>query len=197
MPGVAVVNVPGVRQVDTQGNSVDDAIVGVEFLKADVSSAGPTYFCIIDLDNANGGHKHSASGHIELAAFAAVIDKSSSGAQWNAKLGTILAINGSEATIGFLAGGSIIADNTAAFVSSRQRVLFPLTISLEVNAGDYVDFATNNKATNAELTTAVTIEDITGANITPAVGDLVARLERTSGGGDATFAYTAQYRTVA
>ncbi len=182
--------------VDAQKEAVTDGIVAVEFAKIAVAVAGPTYFMLVDLSNSSGAYRHESTGSIHLVGFSAAINKSQSGGVWIVRLGTILAIDAVNVTIGFLDIGQLVNDSTNTFVAQQTTNLFPVSLSLKVVNGDYEKLAVNSKVTSTELTTASLIEDVSGGTVNPAVGDLLIRLERTSGGGDSDINYTAQYRTV-
>lgn len=181
--------------VDSTGGLVTDGFV-LEFSKQ-ISSSGPTFFLLIDLDNdgGSGPYPHVNTGHIIVGAFTAHIDKSSSGAQWEARLGVILTIDGTSAAVAFIQAGSVEASNTAQFHADSRASNYPLVASLRVSSGELVDFFTNSNETETSLNTGITIEDVGGNLVTPGVGDMIIKVERGSGSGTANIAYATRYRT--
>jgi len=190
---------PAAVQVDAFGKAVaepgGDPIVVVEYRKV-LAVAGPTYLLLIDKDNAGGKYKHVTDGPIHVHGGAAAIVKEKVGDQWRSDVGVILSIDGSEAVIGYLEGGSVAAINVDSFVGAARGELFPIPMSLEVDAGDFKYVATNYKDTDTNVTTGSSLEDIGGVGRAPVVGDAIIKVERLSGSGQAQIFYTMRYRTV-
>lgn len=190
---------PAAVQIDAFGKPVvdpgGDPIVIVEYKKV-LTTAGPTYLLLIDKSNAGGKYKHVADGWIHVHGGAAAIVKEKVGDQWRSDVGVILAIDGSQAVIGYLEGGSVAAVNVDSFVGSARGELFPLPMSAEVEAGDFKYVATNYKDTDTNVTTGSSLEDIGGVGRAPEVGDVIIKAVRLLGSGQATVFYTMRYRTV-
>jgi hypothetical protein len=186
---------PAVIQVDALEKAVTEDVVAVEY-RVILATAGPTYLLLIDLDNEGGFYKHTATGSIQALAASAQLSKTKAGDQWEVDIGVVLAINASEATLGFLEGGALSASDTSTFRAQNRNTLFPVTLSLKVVSGDFDKIATNFKQTNGDLTTSTLIDDIGGVGRVPAVGDVVIKVVRSSGNGAAAIFYTIGYRTV-
>lgn len=184
-----------VIQTDSRGVDLVEAGVVLAELRAP-ATASPTYRLLIDLSNAAGAHKHVLAGPARLLYLTSWLEKQRSTAAWEAALGTILAIDDTEATVGYIEAGWVSAHRTDRFAERRHDPPYPSIIPLDVLSGDYRFIGTSQKVTTTDLNTGVTIGDIGGNPQTPAVGDVIVRALRTSGGGDAEFYFGAHYYTV-
>lgn len=177
----------------TKNNFIDDRdkIVGVNFAKTLV--AATTYYEFVDLDGSN--YKHNTSGTALLVASSGGwAAKTNSGSKWNVQLAVILAIDGTSADLGVLPLFSISLGNTSQFSDKQFQNLFPGVVNLAVSSGDFTYIADGYKETGVTaINTGITLSDVFGSSVTPAVGDLLLRVELVSGVGTLDFAYGLQY----
>ena len=120
-----------------------------------------------------------------------IIDKMP--APWNSVYGCILSIDDSEATIGYLQLGSLYAADTNQFIDRYALQTFPVELDLTISGSDYSKVTVSETETTSDINTGVTLKDAVGNDVTPAVGDLVVRANRTTGNGDATVHYSLWY----
>jgi len=173
-----------------------DEIVGVDDLRAGVTATA--YFMAIDMSNAGGFYKHSASsvGLVIYAATATFI-KSSVDDSWNAIAGVITAIDAVSATVAWLEILSIHSEGSEATVFSKQREAFPVPVDVTVSGGSLSKIAAGHTEVGiTEINTSGTLLDVAGVARTPAVGDLVTRVEKASGTGTGTLHASFWYRGV-
>ncbi len=188
---------PAAVAIDMHGKAITEDVVHVEYRKT-VSAGGVTWLLVIDLDNTSGAYKHTETGYVQILGGAASLGKDKVGDQWTAQIGVITRIDGTNADVAFIEAGSLRAKNTAVFDSRAGQILFPVVFSLEQSGGVLAHVATNfTELAITALNTGMTLEDVSAASQTPAVGDMVSRVERVSGSGDATVVYGFAYRTVA
>jgi len=184
-------------QVDDSVSELARDIVGADNYREGIANS--QYSLAVDLDNAGGAgpYKHTLTGGLQLYAVSATLIKSQIGAEWNAIAGVVLEIDDTEATIAWLEFLSIHAEDTSTNVSSRARETFPVPIDLTVDSGALPQIATGYTETVTAVNTSTTLLDIGGNARTPAVGDLVTRVEKVSGSGTATLHVSLWYKGVA
>ncbi len=153
------------------------------------------YFMFIDLDNGGGAYKHTAGPAAFLVGAAATAFKTKNNDSWEIEIGTILDINGTDATIGFLSLATLSVRSTSTFEDTGGGgTLFPVIIDTTVSGGDFTKIATSNKETVTDINTGVTIEDVGGNLVTPAIGDIIVRANLLSGGtGELFFNFSLIY----
>ena len=155
--------------------------------------AATTYVMLIDLSDAGGDYKHAGTSSIKLASISASLVKSTIGAQWKSVIGVILAVNATDATILWLDGAALFSLDTSALERHKATAL-PWPADLLVTAGDLADVAGGFAESGiTEVNTTGTLNNVEGNAKTPAVGDLVLRIEQISGGGTAEVHYSARY----
>jgi hypothetical protein len=148
---------------------------------------------MIDLSDAGGDYKHVGSSSVKPLQISASIVKSTIGAKWRSKIGIILVIDGTAATIFWSDAATLYALDTSA-VEQHKAAVFPSPIDFEVSGGALVDFAGGFIETGVtEYNTGATLDNVVGNPTTPAVGDMVLRIINESGGGDAEVAYGVRY----
>jgi len=156
--------------------------VGVDYFKTGIASSGPQYFLAIDLDNAGGAgsylHETGANG-IWLTGITGTLIKSKTGAAWDAIFGVIMAIDGTEATIAYLEFGSLHARATDKIAETFIK-LFTGNVDLTVVGGQLRRFATGLEETTTDINTGMTLSDVKGVARTPAVGDILFKVENLS-----------------
>ena len=186
----------GVRRLRVEAKLIDDTqedrqkIVHVDFMKDAV--AATTYFMLIDLDGAS--YKHDlAKTFLKIASIAALARKTKSSDKWRVRIGLILAIDGTDADIGFISVGYADLRDSGRFLAEKTEVgIFPVLVDLQHAAGAYDKIAAS-VITDTAVNTAITLDDAFGAAVTPAVGDLVLQAELVSGSGIVDFAYNVGY----
>jgi len=168
-----------------------DKVVGVNFAKTLV--AATTYYEFIDLDGSS--YKHNTSGtDIVIASSGGWAAKTNSGSKWKVQLMIVLAIDGTSSDLGILPLFSIDLGNTSQFSDKQFQNLFPSVLNLAVSSGDFTHIADGYKETGVTaVNTGITLDDVFGSSVTPAVGDLLLRVELISGVGTLDFAYGLQY----
>lgn len=196
MPGTVVVNQPGVIPVDSEGELLTDGWVFFEFLKT-ITAAGPSYFIAVDLSNSSGDFPHTETGGITLARASGFLDKDTANASWEADVGIILAIDGTNATLLFLAALSNNTDKTNSFLATQTFASYPIALPFKVVGGELPKFISNNVVVTTDINTGSSLEDTGGNSIAPAVGDLIIKVERTTGSGEAIYGLSGSYLTVA
>jgi hypothetical protein len=169
-----------------------DKVVAVSY-RVDPITAATTYLLGIDLDNPGGVYKHAAGTAIRLAGVHGTLLKVTTANQWRVFVGTVLAINAVDATIGWIGFGALGAQDTGSIQEVTTVLPFPILADLSFSAGDYTKIAASHKETTTALNTGSLIPDVSGVNRTPAVGDLVLRVERISGGSNALIHYLFWY----
>ena len=186
--------------IDSLGQPVDEGIVRVEMEQTILAAVNgtPDYFMLIDLSNASGDYKHTLTGSIQCVNLTAAFSKLRANDVWTMDIGVILRIDATDADIGFLAAGSLVLDSTIVFNIKGSHGNYPVIVNLDETSGDFSDIATNlTELNDANVNAVGTIPDIGGVAQTPAVGDIVLRMLRTTGNDDATSVVTMDYRTVA
>ncbi len=196
MGGIVVANQPAVHLVDTAGELLTEGLVFVVFRKS-LTTAGPTYFMLVDLDNAGSDYKHTDTGEIQLLRIIGAIDKEQANAQWTAEAIVVLAATASNVTYARIGAGTVRADKTDVLVEKTDFAAVPIAIPLKVTGGDFEKIATNTKIVTTDITDASNLENIAGNNRNPAPGDMLIRVERVAGSGNAELSYGLIYRTVA
>lgn len=169
-----------------------DGLVGVQFGKAGITAT--SWFLLVDVSSA--GYKHVSGTKVKISAASGLALKTSSSGKWDVQLGVVTAIDGSQATIVFLASGTIYLRDTFKFISTLDRVsFFPLLPSLEVlGAGDLAGLATNLVAVTTDINTGTALERPISGTAVPSIGDVVLRSELLAGSGSLDFVYSLSYR---
>jgi len=187
---------PAAVQIDSLEEGVSDVGYVAVVMKQTVTTA-KEYFLLIDLDNAGSAYKHTLTGTIRAARFAAFINKENASARWLVQMGVILSIDGTEATIAWIPGGGVTTLRNDEFIDFNGGDAFPVVFPFDVESGDLKYVASNDKETTSDVNTSGTLKNVADADVTPAVGDVILRAERSSGIGNADINYTAWYYTVA
>lgn len=185
---------------DTDGQILRDLVVADLF--ADGFS-GTTYFMAIDLDNRGGNpgsagagpYKHDDSGAINITSVHAFAAKNIAGNVWDLLLGTILAIDNTEATIGFTKLGSMHLRNTGTVAVVEIINLYPNKLHLGVSGGNFTRIAdtVGLRETTTDVNALTTMNDVGGNAVIPAVGDIVIKADQTSGNSDLLLHYLISY----
>jgi hypothetical protein len=148
---------------------------------------------LIDLSDAGGDYKHVGTSSVKVTQLSASIVKTSIGAKWRAKIGIILIIDATDATVFWSDAATLFALDTAA-VEQHKAAAFPNPIDFAVSGGSLVDFSGGFiEAGVAEFNTGTPLDNVVGSATTPAVGDMVLRVVLESGGGEAEVAYGVRY----
>lgn len=182
---------PAAVQIDSVLKPVTEGYYGVEFKK--ILTAATTYLLFIDKSNASSSYKHSASTSLRLGRFSAELIKDNISADWEVDIGVIMSIDITDAEIAWLESGSLQLKTAEDFETSKRGELFPIIAPLDIETADLKYIATNNKETDTGLTTASTVEDISGSSYNVEAGDVIIRAKRNSGAGNATVYYAAWY----
>lgn len=166
-------------------------VVGADFIKQVVTDT--TYYIAIDVDDSYGSYRHSAGTDIKLVGTSGVLLKSRNSDVWHAFFGSILSINGTQATIGFIQVGALHAADTNQFDDRYQMQSFPVEIDMGVSGGVYRSIAGSLLETTTSVNNLSTLKDVSGNDVVPAVGDLVIKLGQEFGNGSATLHYSFWY----
>jgi hypothetical protein len=153
------------------------------------------YFLLIDLDNAGGSgpYLHESGDGIKVTKIRATLIKDNVADQIIAFMGVILSIDATEATIGYTKIGTIGLRDTLAKQADERLDFYPNLLDLTVSSGSFDKIATSYEVTTTDLKTSSSIPDVGGTNRTPAVGDLVLKIERKLGSDTALFHYFLSY----
>lgn len=166
-----------------------DKIVGVNF--HDTPSV-TTYYVFVDLDGAQ--YKHTSGSAAIVTGLSGKALKEKVGAEWAIQLIVVLRIDGVDADLGILPTASISLQKTSSFIGETQANYFPTLLDLTVLAGDFTKISNGYKELNvSDVNTGITFSDVFGANVTPAVGDILLRVNKISGTGGVEFSYGMQY----
>jgi len=183
-----------VVEVDSTPFTLDrDKVVVADFFVDGIAAS--TDFIGIDLDNAGGTgpYKHEDGYGIKLVGASGNLLKDSSGAKWDALFGVVLSITAISAEVGWLQVGSLHLRDTGRFESSFVNRDFPVILDLTVSSGDFTKTAAAFKTIEPGINTTITLDDIAGLPRTPAVGDLIVRVDKISGAGTALIHYSLFY----
>ena len=172
--------------------NVEETVV-VDFYRQGVDGE-TTYGIAIDRDNDSGLFKHSteSDGYVHIVGAAGILIKRKNSDIWGVIYGTILSIDESEATIGWLQIGALHAADTNVFADRYASATFPIAVNTTVDGGDYTKITAAYKETTSDINSSTPISSNIG-DITPAVGDIIARAQRTSGSGTADVHFSIWY----
>ena len=176
------------------GGNPTKSLVAVNYRQTGISST--TYLMLIDINNAGGSgpYKHGVdAGGIKLYGFHGTMLKSIVNDSWRVFVGAILSIDGTSAVIGWVRPGSIGLQTTGDAQIVETVLQYPVPVDFTVNNGDYTNIATSFKETVTAVNTGVLINDVSGTGRTPAVGDLLLRVEKVSGLGNVLIHYFSWY----
>lgn len=145
-----------------------------------------TYYVVLDRDNSSTDYKHTSGTTVKLYALEAQAYKSKNVDQWDVELGVIRTISGANANIAWLVPGTMYIHDSGTFQEYRTRE-FDEPLDVTISAGDFTKIAAGHVETTTDITTASTIADVKGTLITPAIGDIVMRINPNGGvGGNIT-----------
>lgn len=160
-----------------------EAVVVVDYLASAVSATG--YYLLVDLDNAAGlgPYKHTLTNKIELAGLTGSLLKSSTSGLWSSYVGVITAINGVNATIAYFNMGTIHDRDTGRISTTARSEFFPITLDLAITGGSLDKIAAGFTETTNVINTGIMLDDVSGVARTPAIGDLLLKVEKNGGSG--------------
>ena len=144
-----------------------------------VSTTGTEWSCVVDLSDVDG-YGHAESGYLAITHVVVTIDKSTN-ARGSVALGVITRINGTDADVTLFAG--VPFSNSDAQRLALDRNYAPSQIKTLVSNGTTPYINTTGKLTGVEeLNTGILLDSKDGTEqVTPAVGDLVARYDLSAG----------------
>lgn len=167
------------KSISNRPSRVDAKVVNIA-----LSLTGTFYGIAIDLDNFNGSgsYKHLGNSSVKITAARISAYKSDVLSEWTLEGGTILSIGPTSSSIGWLSPASL--DMRATEISSGELVIntFPMYTDLSCSNGSYDYVVTNNVESNVNVTTSIPLYDGSLTLRTPAVGDVVFRVKKVSGG---------------
>lgn len=147
------------------------------YLNASVSAT--TYAILVDLSDTTN-FKHSGTARIDISQFHLRVDKPTAtlGA---IRIGVITAIDGTSASISY--GMAMAFENNGETVVTKNVHFTPSQLKFGVSGGALTRLITNDSETGVTaVNTGVTLASPRGAGtVTPAVGDVIAKLSFTSG----------------
>jgi hypothetical protein len=148
---------------------------------SDISST--QYAILVDLSDTTNW-PHNETGDIVLTGSNITVDRANNSVGV-VQIGVITEIDGTEATIHYAQGVSFSQSTETSIV--RDRALYPNTISLKVESGVATGIASNFIETTTAVNTGVSLASAGRAagsplTVTPAVGDVIVKFGRTSGG---------------
>jgi len=186
-------------RVETQGEGRFEGLVVVDYYVAAAASAVNDYM-LIDLDNSGGSpgtpgagpYKHDETGTgIKLRGMSAKLVKGKVKDTWNMYFGVITAVDGTDADISWFEIGAVHASDTARTAERIDPTMFPLELDMTSTLAKVA--AGFQSVADTTIHTGMTLDDIAGNTITPAVGDIVLRVNREGGDGTALIHYTLWY----
>jgi len=190
---VAVTLDGSIYRLSTLGHADEiarDDIVGVDYLKDPISAT--TYLLTIDLDNPGASYKHASGSGILIYGGSATLLKSSTGAEWRVLSGVITAIDGTQASVVWLEMFSVHVEDTGRSFGRHEAKPFPIPMDLTTPLSKIAAKA----QVTTDVNTGVTLEDVNGDSRTPAVGDLISKVEKLSGSGSALLHQSIWYQVV-
>lgn len=142
----------------------------------------PTFLMLIDLDNPSGVYKHTyTSGRgIVVSGINAAGVKVPISSSWAVFPLLVVAIDGSQADVVALRPGILSMRDTSQVQREFLTMLYPQHMDCAVLGGSLRSMAANTQVETG-LNTAMTCNDVSGAARTPAVGDLILKVQRISG----------------
>jgi len=170
------------------------SVVGVQY-SVEYLILSETYGVLIDLDNNAGTFKHDGynANSISLVGASGMLIKRKNSDIWHVVYGTVLSIDETGATIGWLQVGSLHAADTNQFSDRFGLQTFPVLIDLEVQGGDYTKIAVDEKEFIEDINTVDPLPTIGDVTTVPDVGDLIVKAERETGNGTASVYYSLWY----
>ncbi len=173
-----------------------DNVVGADLFKSGITGASAAYYLAIDLSNGSGNYKHTVtSGGVILFGLTGSFIKTNLASVWDIDIGIIRTINGTQANIAWLEIGSIHSKDSSRAEWDLNYWFFPVKINLTVSGGVLTKIVTGNTENITAVNTAITLSDASNTNATPAVGDVVVRVNRASGSGTADLHLSFWYLT--
>ena len=186
---VAAVNTSGELAVTFQGGTAD--IFGVDMSKIGETADG--YYMFIDLDGAS--YKHTAGTKVMLHQVSGHLIKSRHDLDWKVSLAVILDINATDADYAILGFTDMHTENSALFQVELGYRAFPDPADLGVTTGALTRIAASNIVlADVNVNTTGTLTDVSGAAVTPAIGDIIIVSDNiNTGSGTADFHFSANY----
>jgi len=154
------------------------------------------YFLLVDLDNPDGYFKHdSASSEegVRLLGVHGTLINADIRSKWEASIGTVLDITGSDATIGWIQAGVVKLRDTGAIQGTTTVVVPPLDMRLHVENNDYKYITTNFKETVTDLDSSTLVESAGGQNSLVEIGDLILKVEKITANANVLAHYMTWY----
>jgi len=169
-------------------------VVSVEFQKTEISATN-NYFVAIDLDNSDDDYRHEyvEDGYVKLVGTSGILIKSKNSDIWTSVFGCVLSINATEATIGYLQLGALYAADTNQFIDRYALQTFPVELDLSILDNVYEKVTVSQTEVTSDINTSTTLKDAVGNDVTPAVGDMIVKVNKTAGSGVATVHYSLWY----
>jgi hypothetical protein len=144
-----------------------------------------SYIIMVDLSDTTN-YPHAQTGSINIDHFTASINFNSGTAQATINLGVITRIDGTDADITYLINDvvGVQSANDTQIINYNYQ---PSAVSFKVVGGALVGAVSNNIDENiASVNTGLTLQSSRNATITPAVGDIILKLEYVADDYDAT-----------
>lgn len=138
------------------------------------------YAALIDLSDTTN-FKHDQTGRVDISAISMGVDRSNT-ATGTVKFGVITRIDGTNADISYFTG-LLFTNGTNDLQISRDLILSPSQLKCGVSGGALTRMVTNDVETAvAAVNTGITLNSPRGTStVTPAVGDIVIKMENTAG----------------
>lgn len=154
-----------------------------------------TYVILVDLDGGDtGDYKHRGSSSLKLLQVFASLVKSEIGSTWTARIGVVLDVNITVATIHWLNGAALFSLDTSKVQQSAGAAI-EAPDDFAVDSGQLRNTAGGFVETDiTEVNTTAGLNNVVGNPTTPDVGDLVLRVEKVSGAGTVEVGYSIRYR---
>ena len=130
---------------------------------------------------------------IFLNYISATAVKSKTNSAWQVAFGVITSIDGTDADIAFLDLGQIALLDTLN-LSGERNVVLEDGINLTVSGGSLTQGTVGYTETTTDVNTGITLNDSTGSSVTPAVGDIICKVENIDNTSDLDIYYSVGYR---
>lgn len=135
-----------------------------------------TYYCLVDLSNTTTW-PHDSTGRIDVSGYRVEMDRNTFNG--SVAVGVVTAISGSNCTVTYFR--EWLVDSSTGGIYSHHEIDTPNQTKLNQSDGILTRYFSNNAETTTSVTTASTLASPSGSTVTPAVGDILLRISRTSG----------------
>lgn len=160
---------------------------------------GPDNFRIlIDLSDTTN-YKHAATGALELYHVANITTRNVAGNRFNVFIGVVLSVSAGDVVVAYIEPGSLGNQSGDPQRLTEDRIFYPSPLNLRVASGTLsagVVFETISE-TSINSGSAIKTSRVGSPTANPAPGDLIVKIERTTGADTIRIHPFVQYQGVA